>query len=321
MALIICSECGKKYSDKAPACPECGCPTISNGNIKRKKVIIRKCFSLFIRTSVSIDNQPVGEIGIRANKEIELELPVGVHYIGLDTNVRHGDYFAPSAVSKSTNGKQFTIEEDDLYVVIEICAKGSFSNSSGRCVVGNILNYKSEDLENEAIEEQRRELEKGFIFDVSKSEEDYLDEIDKEEIGDSKPKGLLNNPLFKVYTGILLLLVIAFFLVFYNKKEQVRYKVGTYKSCVFKFPGDSNTSCASLKINGSTDCEFSITYSSKKRYEGGYDKVVCKVDGDDFKLEINTSSNTYRYNCKFDNYNQEEYLIDCDNDINFYYEN
>jgi len=27
MALIICTECGKRFSDKAPACPECGCPT------------------------------------------------------------------------------------------------------------------------------------------------------------------------------------------------------------------------------------------------------------------------------------------------------
>ena len=27
MALITCSECGKSYSDKANACPACGCPT------------------------------------------------------------------------------------------------------------------------------------------------------------------------------------------------------------------------------------------------------------------------------------------------------
>lgn len=27
MALIVCSECGKEFSDKAPACPNCGCPT------------------------------------------------------------------------------------------------------------------------------------------------------------------------------------------------------------------------------------------------------------------------------------------------------
>lgn len=27
MALIICTECGKQFSDKAAACPNCGCPT------------------------------------------------------------------------------------------------------------------------------------------------------------------------------------------------------------------------------------------------------------------------------------------------------
>lgn len=27
MALIKCTECGKEFSDKAPSCPNCGCPT------------------------------------------------------------------------------------------------------------------------------------------------------------------------------------------------------------------------------------------------------------------------------------------------------
>lgn len=27
MSMIKCSECGKEFSDKAPACPNCGCPT------------------------------------------------------------------------------------------------------------------------------------------------------------------------------------------------------------------------------------------------------------------------------------------------------
>ena len=27
MALIVCPDCGKHFSDRAPACPECGCPT------------------------------------------------------------------------------------------------------------------------------------------------------------------------------------------------------------------------------------------------------------------------------------------------------
>ncbi|ELH0893834.1 hypothetical protein Q9887_000695 [Vibrio fluvialis] len=28
MALINCNECDREYSNKAPACPHCGCPTI-----------------------------------------------------------------------------------------------------------------------------------------------------------------------------------------------------------------------------------------------------------------------------------------------------
>ena len=27
MAMIVCTECKKSFSDKAPACPNCGCPT------------------------------------------------------------------------------------------------------------------------------------------------------------------------------------------------------------------------------------------------------------------------------------------------------
>lgn len=32
MALITCTECGKEFSDKAPACPNCGCPTSKVNN-------------------------------------------------------------------------------------------------------------------------------------------------------------------------------------------------------------------------------------------------------------------------------------------------
>ena len=42
MALIICPECGKQFSDKAAACPNCGCPTseavkgMSAGNAQKE---------------------------------------------------------------------------------------------------------------------------------------------------------------------------------------------------------------------------------------------------------------------------------------------
>ncbi len=38
MALITCSECGKPYSDKANACPACGCPThLQAGNLPKNQ--------------------------------------------------------------------------------------------------------------------------------------------------------------------------------------------------------------------------------------------------------------------------------------------
>lgn len=36
MALIICEECGKEYSDKAVSCPACGCPTLSGKTLSEK---------------------------------------------------------------------------------------------------------------------------------------------------------------------------------------------------------------------------------------------------------------------------------------------
>jgi len=37
MALIKCIECEKEYSDKAEACPNCSCPTISNTITEKRK--------------------------------------------------------------------------------------------------------------------------------------------------------------------------------------------------------------------------------------------------------------------------------------------
>ena len=45
MALITCIECGKKFSDKAEACPECGCPTSvilgTEGEQKKAEIVVQ----------------------------------------------------------------------------------------------------------------------------------------------------------------------------------------------------------------------------------------------------------------------------------------
>ena len=162
MALIKCSECGKEISSKAKSCPNCGCPINDESNLPKKKIIIKKCFHLALRTSVFIDNQPVGEIGVGANKTIELELPSGTHYIGLNTGVRHGDIFTPMAVSNASDGKQFIINENDVIIEIEILAKGSWSNSTGRCIVGNIRKCDENTI-------STKEIETSNIFEKHKA--------------------------------------------------------------------------------------------------------------------------------------------------------
>lgn len=49
MALIVCPECGKNFSDRATACPECGCPTseiigASNGTNSGQKLVAFNAF-------------------------------------------------------------------------------------------------------------------------------------------------------------------------------------------------------------------------------------------------------------------------------------
>lgn len=40
MALIACPDCGKQVSDKAPACPSCGCPIETKRVDKRVRIAI-----------------------------------------------------------------------------------------------------------------------------------------------------------------------------------------------------------------------------------------------------------------------------------------
>jgi uncharacterized membrane protein YvbJ len=38
MSMIICGECGKEFSDKAPACPNCGCPIVYNQSFQYQQL-------------------------------------------------------------------------------------------------------------------------------------------------------------------------------------------------------------------------------------------------------------------------------------------
>ncbi len=156
MALIKCQECGKEISDKANACMNCGCPIEK----EKKKVRIIKSGGLALRCSVFIDNQPVGQIGVGGNKSIEIEVPIGTHYISTITQVKNQSTIvatngintmaAPitTSTSQEQDGKQFEVKATDELTVIEILTKGSWTGSTGRCIVGNISTYDKNNVEN-----------------------------------------------------------------------------------------------------------------------------------------------------------------------------
>lgn len=156
MALIKCSECGKEISDKASTCLNCGCPIEK----EKKKVRIIKSGGLALRCSVFIDNQPIGQIGVGSNKSIEIEIPVVTHYISTITQVKNQSTFVATngvntmatpittSTSQEQDGKQFEVKTSDELIIIEILAKGSWSGSTGRYVIGDISTYDKDNLEN-----------------------------------------------------------------------------------------------------------------------------------------------------------------------------
>ncbi len=102
MTLIICSECGKEYSDKAQSCPNCACPTSENiKSIEEKKkidddlsfefdaksgeILKYKGHSKKIKIPATIDGHSVKKIGQGVFKGMGLEeiiLPKGLIEIG-----------------------------------------------------------------------------------------------------------------------------------------------------------------------------------------------------------------------------------------------
>ncbi len=155
MALIKCKECGKEFSDKANACPNCACP-VEKEKIK-VKIYNNGAFST--KCSISIDNLPVGQLGgmlLGKQKDIEISLTKGIHYIGVSTQIEHsGAITGVVGVGQEQDGKQFEILDDDKYIEIEIIPKGSFTGTSGKYCVGEVYHYNSKEFK------ELQEQEKG----------------------------------------------------------------------------------------------------------------------------------------------------------------
>ena len=137
MALIKCSECGKEISDKANTCPNCGNP-IEKRKVKTTIERISAFFGSAIQGSVSIDNMVVGKI--KNGQVIEIELPVGTHYVSVSSDVNtSGNIFRPGTNKTDVDGKQFEITDDTTSVYITVKSKGSWQGNTGSLVINEII--------------------------------------------------------------------------------------------------------------------------------------------------------------------------------------
>ena len=269
MALIKCSECGKEFSDKANACPNCACPVEK----EKIKVKIYNKGGFTTKCSVSIDNLPVGQLGgmmLGKQKDIEISLPIGTHYIGVSTQIEHGGQITGVVgVGQEQDGKQFEITTNDKYLEIEIVAKGSFTGTSGRYCVGNIKHYNSKELKTLKEQEQNVEKEKE---QKKKKKKDFF----------NKNKKTFIIILISLIAIITLYKIIT--LVNENNKYYGTYSTDSYEP--YKRADDMNATLI-LKPNM---CEFYIIEDDMKV---NYNCSYIRLDKKREILEVEVESKNY----------------------------
>lgn len=134
MALIKCSECGKEFSDKASACPNCACP-IEQSIETRKVIITQKKMGFFgsgVEIFVYIDNQMIGKT--TSGKSLEAQIPIGTHNIRIEMPT---DQATANASNVSKDGKEFIISASNSIIEIAISIKLGFS--AGTCNIDSIV--------------------------------------------------------------------------------------------------------------------------------------------------------------------------------------
>lgn len=188
------------------------------------------------RCSVSIDNQIVGDIGARSqNKDgIELDLPIGKHYIGVSTNVKHFDNFGGAgditSVSQENEGKQFEINEQDALIEIKLKTKNhNIFTDSPRFIISEIIHWTKEELDklNESdeqdddsdIDDEKKNQIEEIEIDNNNLDNDASLINDKNEKSTENPTNKRKFHISFLIIGILLV-VLATFLIWFVVSSQ-----------------------------------------------------------------------------------------------------
>ena len=154
MALIKCAECGKEFSDKAKACPNCACPLdekTTKITFVREKIMKLSAvdINLFYDNDISIGT-------LKNNSSIEYDMPLGNHKLIIERVIPQGVYDIsitgkPMSVNcrKERTIKNITIKEDGnkIFYFTPIYSKQDFDIESSNEISNTI----------------KKEQEKSFI--------------------------------------------------------------------------------------------------------------------------------------------------------------
>jgi len=115
MSLIKCSECGKEFSDKAKACPNCACPiTEIKKDNKKKEKELEIDYSKEYRELTQFEKRLFNNI--YASKSIKTKMIIILVFGGIFIFL--GSYFTFSSLIKSINF--YTITSIILLIIIYI---------------------------------------------------------------------------------------------------------------------------------------------------------------------------------------------------------
>ena len=126
MALIKCPECGKEFSDKANACPNCACPV----EREKRKVVIEREKGFMGKANVPvtyIDDMLIGNL--KVGTKLEAEVPIGEHNLIMEYQVGNGQaspylgsYGSIASIPQKKIIEKFTIDENTKIVNIKVPA-------------------------------------------------------------------------------------------------------------------------------------------------------------------------------------------------------
>lgn len=119
MSLIECPECGKRISEFAPSCMDCGCPMsiikdiINKNNLKGKEVVVREIKQEKQETKTNIKQQKIKEQTAEEQKRMNIEKEHKKYLEGL--RVEQFDIITVDKLKNSHNKRTFRVDTKRNY--------------------------------------------------------------------------------------------------------------------------------------------------------------------------------------------------------------